>query len=101
MGYACSVEDRRRGPVPTGGFFACGWQLLETRKPTSENTEPEGLEPEYQYVWSARYIDAGALRDKNTGTDRRCTPIHRGGLQSRALYSERLRALGGVESCVP
>ena len=28
--------------------------------------------PEYQYVWSARYIDATVLRDKNTDTDSLC-----------------------------
>ncbi|MBM4095058.1 MAG: hypothetical protein FJ276_37465 [Planctomycetes bacterium] len=38
----------------------------------SENTEPESLRPQYQYVWSQRYIDAPVLRDKNTDTDGLC-----------------------------
>jgi len=47
-------------------YYNISWQIVETRKSTSENTEPEAtLEPEYQYVWSLRYIDAAVLRDKN------------------------------------
>jgi len=49
-----------------------GWQLLETRLSSSENTDPETLQPEYQYVWSLRYIDAAVLRDKNTDSDDLC-----------------------------
>jgi len=39
-------------------YYNAGWQILETRKSTSEDTAPDGLQPEYQYVWSLRYIDA-------------------------------------------
>ncbi|MFH1730405.1 MAG: hypothetical protein ABIF82_01995, partial [Planctomycetota bacterium] len=53
-------------------FYNAGWQILETRKSTTENTAPQDLEPEYQYVWSARYIDAPILRDKNTDEDGLC-----------------------------
>ena len=41
-------------------YYNASWQILETRKSTSENTEPETLDPEFQYVWSLRYIDAAA-----------------------------------------
>ena len=34
--------------------------------------QPETLQPEYQYMWSARYIDAPILRDKNTDGDDDC-----------------------------
>jgi len=53
-------------------FYNSGWQILETRKSTSENTGPETLQPEYQYVWSERYIDAPVLRDENTDQDDLC-----------------------------
>ena len=33
---------------------------------------PEDLRPQYQYVWSARYIDAPILRDENTDGDEDC-----------------------------
>ncbi|MCX5647514.1 MAG: RHS repeat-associated core domain-containing protein [Planctomycetota bacterium] len=53
-------------------YYTFGWQLLETRLSDSENTEPQTLQPEVQYVWSARYLDAPVLRDKNTDTDDLC-----------------------------
>ncbi|MBM4094182.1 MAG: RHS repeat-associated core domain-containing protein, partial [Planctomycetes bacterium] len=53
-------------------FYNQGWQELESRVSTSENTEPESLQPQYQYVWSQRFIDAPILRDKNTDTDSLC-----------------------------
>jgi len=53
-------------------FYNRGWQVLETRRSASENTGPESLQPEYQYVWSPRYIDAPILRDKNTDADGLC-----------------------------
>ncbi|MFH1730794.1 MAG: RHS repeat-associated core domain-containing protein, partial [Planctomycetota bacterium] len=60
-------------------FYNGGWQVLETRvtdpaaePPETENTAPQDLDPEYQYVWSARYIDAPILRDKNTDEDGLC-----------------------------
>jgi len=53
-------------------YYTFGWQLLETRLSTSENTEPQTLQPEYQYVWSVRYMDAPVLRDKNTDSDDLC-----------------------------
>ena len=39
-------------------FYNSAWQVLETRESASENTGPESLQPQYQYVWSQRYIDA-------------------------------------------
>ncbi|MBM4092022.1 MAG: RHS repeat-associated core domain-containing protein, partial [Planctomycetes bacterium] len=53
-------------------FYNQGWQELESRVSASENTGPESLQPQYQYVWSQRYIDAPILRDKNTDTDGLC-----------------------------
>ncbi len=53
-------------------YYTANWQLIETRLSESENTEPQTLQPEYQYVWSARYLDAPILRDKNTDTDDLC-----------------------------
>mgnify|MGYP000858361248 CR=1 FL=1 len=53
-------------------FYNQGWQELESRVSASENTGPESLQPQYQYVWSRRYIDAPVLRDKNTDVDGLC-----------------------------
>jgi RHS repeat-associated protein len=53
-------------------FYNGAWQVLETRRSTSENTGPESLQPQHQYVWSLRYIDAPVLRDENTDTDGTC-----------------------------
>ena len=53
-------------------FYNSGWQELESRVSSSENTGPESLQPQYQYVWSQRYIDAPVLRDKNTDADGLC-----------------------------
>ena len=53
-------------------FYNQGWQEFESRVSASENTGPESLQPQYQYVWSQRYIDAPVLRDKNTDNDGLC-----------------------------
>ncbi len=53
-------------------FYNADWQLLETRDSSVETTEPEELEPKYQYVYSLRYIDAVAVRYKNTDADGLC-----------------------------
>ena len=53
-------------------FHNQGWQELESRRTTSENTGPESVQPQHQYVWSRRYIDAPVLRDKNTDADGLC-----------------------------
>jgi len=53
-------------------FYNRGWQVMEMRRSTVENTGPESLQPEYQYVWSLRYIDAPVLRDKNADGDSLC-----------------------------
>jgi len=50
-------------------FYNQAWQVLETRDTTTESDQPETLQPDWQYVWSPRYIDAAVLRDKNTDTD--------------------------------
>jgi len=53
-------------------FYNSQWQILETRDTGTEADQPENLQPKYQYVWSARYIDAPVLRDKNTDADGLC-----------------------------
>ncbi len=53
-------------------FYYVGIQCVETRDTTTENDQPENLQPIYQYVWSNRYIDALVLRDKNTDADGLC-----------------------------
>jgi len=53
-------------------YYNVSWQILETRLSESEDTAPDGLQPEYQYVWSLRYIDAPVLRDENTDEDDLC-----------------------------
>jgi len=47
-------------------YYNTGWQLLETRETDTESTAPDTLAPEYQFVWSARYIDAPILREDFT-----------------------------------
>jgi len=59
-------------PFSLRSLGEAGWQLLETRLSESENTEPQTLQPEYQYVWSVRYMDAPVLRDENTDTNDLC-----------------------------
>jgi len=54
-------------------YYNAGWQILETRKTTSENDAPDGANAEIQYVWSARYIDAPVLRDEDKDSDGDCT----------------------------
>ncbi len=56
-------------------FYNGAWQVLETRRSASENTGPESLQPQYQYVWSPRYIDAPVLRDENTDADGLCDDV--------------------------
>ena len=53
-------------------FYNSAWQVLETRDTTTESDQPENLQPDWQYVWSPRYIDAAVLRDKNTDADGLC-----------------------------
>ena len=53
-------------------FYNAAWQLLETRTTTTEADQPESLDPEYQHVWSQRYIDAAVLRDENKDGDSDC-----------------------------
>ena len=59
-------------------YYNNQWQLLETRTSTAENTEPEGLQPECQFVWSVRYIDSPVLRDKNTDADDQGDDVEQG-----------------------
>jgi len=47
-------------------YYNTGWQLLETRETDVEATAPDTLAPQYQFVWSTRYIDAPILRDDFT-----------------------------------
>ncbi|MCX5647512.1 MAG: hypothetical protein NTX40_00200 [Planctomycetota bacterium] len=69
--YACKYDAWNRLTEVKSGEIVVA-KLLETRLSTSENTEPQTLQPEYQYVWSVRYLDAPVLRDKNTDDDDLC-----------------------------
>ena len=53
-------------------FYNSGWQVLETRETATESAQTETLHPNYQYVWSPRYVDAVVLRDENTDQDSLC-----------------------------
>jgi len=81
--YRCEYDGLNRRIIkyydvdPYGEF--CGyfyhnasWQLLEERYAEVQSAQPETLQPYWQYVWSARYIDSPLLRDKNTDTDGLC-----------------------------
>jgi len=55
-------------------FYNGKWQLRETRQSDTENTQPEDVtvKPEWQFVWSQRYIDAPVCRDENKDADGDC-----------------------------
>jgi RHS repeat-associated protein len=53
-------------------FYNSAWQVLETRDTTTESDQPENFQPDWQYIWSPRYIDAPVLRDRNIDTDGLC-----------------------------
>ncbi len=67
-----SVEPDTSYDVFRHFYYDSNWRVLETRESDGENTAPETLQPEYQYVWSLRYIDAPILRDENTDADDVC-----------------------------
>ncbi len=51
--------------------FYAGVQPVETRDAATANAQPETLQPHYQYVWSARYIDAAIDAAIAAGGDKR------------------------------
>ncbi len=51
-------------------YYNDAWQILETRLSNSENTGPETLSAEYQWVWSARYLDSPVLREQISNSQR-------------------------------
>ena len=53
-------------------YYNSAWQILETRQSDTPSAPPETLQPKHQYVWSQRYIDAGVLRDEDTGANGLC-----------------------------
>ena len=60
-------------------FYNASWQIVETRVSTAgPNQHPDTLKPEYQYVWSGRYIDAPLLHDRGRlGQLHRLQLLHR------------------------
>ena len=60
-------------PRSSGGaythYYYAGGQVVETRETASSSTAPETVQPHYQYVWSARCVDAPILRDTYSGGD--------------------------------
>ena len=79
--------------------------MLETRNSTTSSDVGDDLQPEYQYIWSQRYIDAPVLRDKNKNDDNDCTdPYAEGGAcamisknQSQAIFSPDPRGVLTLE----
>jgi RHS repeat-associated protein len=69
-GLGRKIERESGGTVEH--YFYSGAQVVETRTGTSVSQEPENLQPHYQYVYSARYVDAPILRDENTDSDGQC-----------------------------
>ena len=53
-------------------YFYADQQVVETRNATSASAQPETLQPKYQYVWSAGYVDSPIRRDENTDADNSC-----------------------------
>ena len=49
--------------VPFVSVYYDGQQVVETRLPDGQG----GLQPDQQYVWSARYVDSPILRDSYSG----------------------------------
>ena len=70
-------------------FYNSGWQILETRRSESENDPPESENPEVQYVWSERYIDAPVLRDRDADEDAQTGDlgVTDSGLEERLYYT--------------
>jgi RHS repeat-associated protein len=53
-------------PQDATHYFLSGQQVIETRA-GSPASSPESLNPEYQNVWSLRYVDSLVLRDTYSG----------------------------------
>jgi YD repeat-containing protein len=67
--------DATSADMYTYCYHNASWQLLETRSSgvaPNPSLHPETLPPAWQYVWSARYIDAPVVQDKNTDGDGLC-----------------------------
>ncbi len=58
-------------------YYNTNWQIIETRQTDDPNFthHPEGLDPEYQYIWSLRYIDAPICRVKDDTDDGDCDDV--------------------------
>jgi RHS repeat-associated protein len=52
-------------------YYYSDQQVIETRS-GSLTSDPSSLAPQYQYVWSARYVDSPILRDANADADGLC-----------------------------
>ncbi len=63
------VDSRAKIQQVPNGIDACVHVFYNS---TVENTDPESLQPKYQFVWSQRYIDAAILRDENTDNGSFC-----------------------------
>jgi hypothetical protein len=69
-GLGRRISEGEVGPeIYSHFFFNDSWQTLESRWTGMANPQPETLQPNRQYVWSARYIDSPVLRDKNGDQD--------------------------------
>jgi len=87
-------------------YYNAGWQLLETRETASENGAPDVADPQYQFVWSPRYIDAPVLRDRDADDDSETGDlgVTDSGLEERLYYTNdanmNVTALVGTDGTV-
>jgi len=54
-------------------YFYSGTQVVETRHSAALSSSPDSLAPQFQYVWSAQYVDSPIVRDENADADSTCT----------------------------
>ena len=71
--YDSAAPDNPAGvDTYSHAFYNELWQIIETRVSDSESAVADSLQPQYQYVWSERYVDAPIIRDTNDDADGLC-----------------------------
>jgi len=75
------LRRRIHKATPKGGsewhvwayYYDTSWWVLEEQYDSGPSDPTEtNLQPNYQYVWGLRYIDAPVLRDENIDDDNLC-----------------------------
>ena len=81
LGRRIRKDDQSGTQVIYDYYYNVAWQLLEVRKDCSPNAHK-------QYVWSARYIDAPVLRDRDADDDSETGHLGKtdSGLDQRLYY---------------